>query len=115
MRAVLTAERFRLIWRLAGGDAIPMPIQAPARGRTVSDRDRILGELGRWWADNQDTDLYAAVRDLRQARTWLHLEAFSTGGKPVRALLGATPEAEGGAGDSVATMGLLDEVRRRFR
>lgn len=99
MRTVLTAERFRLIWRLAGGDAIPMPIQAPARGRTVGDRDRILGQLGRWWADNQDPDLYAAVRDLRQARAWLHLEAFPTGGNPIRALLGAAPE--GGAGDAV--------------
>ena len=91
MRTVVTAEQFRLIWRMAGGDEIPMPIQAPARGRMATDRDRISRELGRWWSDNEDPSLFSAVRDLRRARVYLHLEAFPTGGKPIRALLGAAP------------------------
>lgn len=109
MRAILTADQFRFIWRLAGGDAILMPIQAPSRGRMASDRDRIEIELAAWWAANPEPGLYEAVRDLRQSPAWLHLQGFPAVGKPIRALLGV-----GGGGRSVlavqdATAAVRDE------
>ena len=109
MSAILTADQFRFIWRLAGGDAILMPIQAPSRGRMASDRDRIEIELAAWWAANPEPGLYEAVRDLRQSPAWLHLQGFPAVGKPIRALLGV-----GGGGRSVlavqdATAAVRDE------
>ncbi|WP_024793449.1 ESX secretion-associated protein EspG [Tomitella biformata] len=100
MRTLLTAEQFRHIWRRAGGDTIHLPIQAPSRGRMVSDRDRIGAELNAWWDANEDPDLYAAVRGLRQSPSWLQLAGFPVGGKPIRALLGAGG-GEGGVGSAV--------------
>lgn len=97
MRTVLTTEQFRLVWRMAGGGAIPMPIQAPARGRMVSDRDRIRRALDVWWNANEDPALYAAIRHLGHAQSWLHLAGFPFEAKPIRALLGVAIEP----GDSV--------------
>lgn len=86
MLAQLTAQQFRLLWELTGGDAIHMPIQAPSSGRMISDRDRIQHGLLQWWAANEDAQLLESVRQLRLAGRWLALEAFA-GGKPSRALL----------------------------
>lgn len=98
MRGDVTAEQFRLVWARAGGDAVPMPIQAPSRGRMISDRDRIGRELDAWWAANEDPELYAAVRGLRRAPALLHLEGHVVGGGPLRGLLGAGGMGLGGMG-----------------
>lgn len=110
MRGDVTAEQFRLVWGLAGGDAVPMPIQAPSRGRMVGDRDRIGRELDAWWAANEDPELYAAVRGLRHAQALLHMEGHVVGGGPLRGLLGSGGMCAGGMGASSAVLARQEAI-----